>query len=413
MSRGEPLDPDGSVVIVGAGLGGLRSAEALRAHGYRGSLTLVGEERRPPYDRPPLTKQLLAGAWDEDRVALTTTEALVERGIDHMAGVRAVSLEAEAMEVRLADGRSLRGDAVVLATGATPRRLAGTEGMAGVHVIRTMEQSLALRDELAALGPGARVVVVGAGFIGGEVASTAAAGGCAVTVVDVLEVPLSPVVGEEVGRWITELHRREGIEVRTGATIERVEPRRTGGRAAVVLADGTRLDADVVVVGIGVRPETAWLEGSGVVLQDGVVTDAALFAADGVVAVGDLARFTWHHALGTEQVRIEHWEVTAQLAAHAATALLAGRATAEQVSLVPYFWSDQHGRKLQMLGRPRGTDDVTRVAGSLDEARFTFLTHRDGRVTGVVGLASPRTVMRSRPFVEHGTPIAEAVATLG
>jgi Reductase C-terminal len=141
-----------------------------------------------------------------------------------------------------------------------------------------------------------------------------------------------------------------------------------------------------------------------------VVTDAALFAADGVVAVGDLARFTWHHAGMTEQVRIEHWEVTAQLASHAAQSLLAGRREARPVSLVPYFWSDQHGRKIQMLGRPSGTDEATRVAGSLAEAKFTFLYHRAGRLTGVLGLASPRNVMVCRTLVDEGASIDEGLA---
>ena len=410
-SRGGALERDGAVVVVGAGLGGLRCAEALRAGGFAGSLTLVGEESRLPYDRPPLTKQLLAGTWDEARVTLVTADALATLGIDLVAGATATSLDVAGRAVRLADGRVLAGDAVVLATGAQPRWLPGTEGAPGVHVIRTMDQSLALRAELDALGEDGRVVVVGAGFIGAEVASTAAARGLSVTMLEALEVPLSPIVGEEVGRWVTELHRRAGVEVRAGVAIDAVEPRRVGGTAAVVLADGTRLEADVVVVGIGVRPATGWLDGSGLELDNGVVTDAALFAADGIVAVGDLARFTWRHAAGTEQVRIEHWEVTAQLAAHAATSLIAGRSGAPDVALVPYFWSDQHGRKLQMLGRPSGTDAATLAAGSLDDAKFTFLYHRAGRVTGVLGVASPRQVMLCRGFVEGAAPISEALAT--
>ncbi len=209
---------------------------------------------------------------------------------------------------------------------------------------------------------------------------------------------------------MTELHRRAGVEVRAGVTIDRVEPRTVDLRAAVVLASGERIDADVIVVGIGVSPSTSWLEGSGLAIDNGVVCDASLFAADGVVAVGDLARFEWHHAGGVEQVRIEHWEVTAQLARHAATALLAGRDEAPAVALVPYFWSDQHGRKLQMLGRPSGTDESVLVAGSLDEAKFTFLYHRAGRITGVIGLASPRHVMQCRGFVDQGAPIAEGLA---
>jgi NADPH-dependent 2,4-dienoyl-CoA reductase/sulfur reductase-like enzyme len=409
---GTPLDPDGAVLVVGAGLGGLRSAEMLRAHGHRGPITLLGDEPHLPYDRPPLTKQLLAGTWDEARVSLVKDDLLGTQRIDLVEGT-AASLDVEGRAVTLADGRRLSADAVVVATGAAPRWLPGTEGARGVHVIRTLSQSLALRDELDAISEIGAVVVIGAGFIGAEVASTAATRGLSVTILEALEIPLSPVVGDEVGSWLTELHRRAGIEVRTGVSIVSVEPRTDADRPAVLLSTGERLDADVVVVGIGVRPRTDWLEGSGLELDDGVVTDAALFAADGVVAVGDLARFTWHHAGTTEQVRIEHWEVTTQLATHAATALVAGRRDAPDISLVPYFWSDQHGRKIQMLGRPAGTDDATLVAGSLDEARFTFLYHRAGRVTGVLGLASPRQVMVSRPLVEAGAPIADGLALFG
>jgi 3-phenylpropionate/trans-cinnamate dioxygenase ferredoxin reductase component len=404
-----PLDRDGAVVVVGAGLGGLRCAEALRAHGHHGAITLVGDEPHAPYDRPPLTKQLLAGEWDESRISLVKRDVLAEQRIDLVAGSTAVALDLEGRSVTLADGRRLAGDAVVVATGAAPRWLPGTEGLPGIHVVRTLDQALALRRELDALTGEGRLVVAGAGFIGAEVASTAAAGGLDVTIVEALEIPLSPIVGDEVGLWLTELHERAGIDVQVGATIAGVEGRTGDMGPVVVLATGERLDADVVVVGIGVRPSTKWLEGSGLELDDGVVTDAALFCADGVVAVGDLARFTWHHAGSTEMVRIEHWEVTAQLASHAAQSLLAGRRAAPPVSLVPYFWSDQHGRKIQMLGRPWGTDVATFVAGSLDEAKFTFLYHRDGRLTGVLGVASPRNVMRCRALVEVGASIDEGL----
>ncbi|HEV3213403.1 MAG TPA: FAD-dependent oxidoreductase [Acidimicrobiales bacterium] len=404
-----PLDKEGSVVVVGAGLGGLRSAEMLRLHGHRGPIALVGDEPHPPYDRPPLTKQFLAGTWDEARISLVKDDRLGDLGIELVTGA-AASLDVAGRAVTLADGRRLAGDAVVLATGASPRWLPGTEGARGVHVIRTLEQSRAVRAELDATGGDGSVVVIGAGFIGSEVASTAAARGLTVTLLEALEIPLSPIVGDEVGTWLTELHRRAGVEVRAGVEITSVTPRTETERPTVELATGERLEADLVVVGIGVRPATGWLDDAGLSLDDGVVTDAALFAADGVVAVGDLARFTWHHGGQTEQVRIEHWEVTAQLATHAAHALLAGRRDALPIAIVPYFWSDQHGRKIQMLGRPSGSDDATRVAGSLDEARFTFLYHRGGRVTGVLGVGSPRHVMISRTHVDEGAPIAEALA---
>jgi NADPH-dependent 2,4-dienoyl-CoA reductase/sulfur reductase-like enzyme len=405
-----PLDPDGSVVIVGAGLGGLRCAEGLRDKGFTGQVTLVGAELHLPYDRPPLTKQFLAGTWDEPRIALATAERLASRGIGHVAGVRATSLDVEGRRVTLEDGRSLDADGIVLATGASPRWLPGTEDADGVHVVRTIDDSTALRDELAAFGEHDEVVVIGGGFIGAEVASTVAARGLKVTILEALDVPLSPVVGEEVGGWLVELHRRAGVEVRAGVKVAGVAARSPTAKPSVSLASGEELVAGAVVVGIGVRPETGWLADSGLVLDDGVVVDAALFAAPGVCVIGDLARFTWHHGTTTEQVRIEHWEVTNQLAVHAADSLLAGRAVASAVSLVPYFWSDQHGRKLQVLGHPSGSDDATHVAGSIDEGKFTFLYHRGGNLTGVLGVASPRNVMRCRDLVDRGAPLSEGLA---
>jgi NADPH-dependent 2,4-dienoyl-CoA reductase/sulfur reductase-like enzyme len=410
VTRGAgPLDPDGTVVVVGAGLGGLRCAEALRDGGFRGRLVLVGAEPHPPYDRPPLTKQFLDGTWDAERIGLAAPGLLAERGIEHLAGTPATSLDAELRRVVLADGTVLDADAVVVATGAAPRWLPGTEGARGVHVVRTIDDSVALRDEFDRLDDGAGVIVIGGGFIGAEVASTAAARGLRPTILEALDVPLSPVVGDEVGGWLVELHRRAGVEVRAGVGVERIEAATDSSGPVVVLASGERLVAGVVVVGIGVRPATTWLADAGLEVDDGVVVDEALFAADGVTAIGDLARFTWVRSSGRSQVRIEHWEVTTQLARHAAASLLAGRANAQPVSLVPYFWSDQHGRKLQVLGHPSGSDEATQVAGSLEEARFTFLYHRGGRLTGVLGVASPRNVMRCRELVELERPVDEAL----
>ena len=221
---GGPLDLEASVLVVGAGLGGLRAAEALRAGGLRGPVTLVGAESDLPYDRPPLTKQFLAGDWDLDRIQLASADALADKGLTLELGVHATGLDAEARTVELADGRSLRAEAIVLATGATPRWLPGTEGAAGVHVVRTARQSAVLRDELAALGGSGRVVVIGGGFIGSEVASTAAVMGLGVTILEALDVPLGPVLGDVVGGWLTELHRRAGIEVRTGVSVAAVHP---------------------------------------------------------------------------------------------------------------------------------------------------------------------------------------------
>lgn len=406
--RRAPLAPDGRVLVVGAGLGGLRCAEALRAGGFAGTITLIGDEPIVPYDRPPLTKQVLAGRWDAARIALTSHEKLEDHAIEVELGATATGLDVAGRSVRLDDGRLLRADAVVLATGAHPRRLAATDGLAGVHVVRTLDDSLALRAALVHAGNGGRLVVIGAGFIGAEVASCAAALGMRVTILEALAVPLSRVVGDEMGTWLARLHHAAGIEVRTKVAVAAID--HADGALGVALATGERIEADVVVVGIGVAPTTAWLEGSGLDVDDGVVTDGSLFAADGIVAIGDLARFEWHHAGTTERVRIEHWEVTQQLAIAAATSLLAGRDAAPTVSLVPYFWSDQHRKKIQMLGRPSGDDEALCVAGSIDDGAFTTLYARDGVLTGVLGLASPRNVMRCRPILEAGGTLDDARA---
>jgi 3-phenylpropionate/trans-cinnamate dioxygenase ferredoxin reductase subunit len=409
MSAGKGLPVDGSVVVVGAGLGGLRCAEALRNEGFAGSITLVGDEAHLPYDRPPLTKQVLTGAWEVDRIALTTTEKLDANGITLLANGRAVALDVGDRTVALETGSHLQADAIVLATGTSPRWLPGTRALPRVHVVRTMEQGVALRAAFDELGGSGRVVIIGGGFIGGEVASAAVSLGLDVTILEALATPLSPIVGEEMGSLLSGLHSAAGVDVRTGVTVSGIDGDDGGLAGAVVLDDMTRIDADVIVVGIGVVPNTQWLEQSGLELGNGVVTDAALFAADGVVAIGDIARFEWRHGGVVEQVRIEHWQVAADHAAAAARSLLAGRAEAPAVSLVPYFWSDQHGKKIQMLGHPGPADSATCVLRDDEAGRFVTVYGRDGMFTGVLGLSSPRQVMGYRSLLLGGATYDEAL----
>jgi 3-phenylpropionate/trans-cinnamate dioxygenase ferredoxin reductase subunit len=409
MSAGEGLPADGSVVVVGAGLGGLRCSEALRNEGFTGSITLVGEEAHLPYDRPPLTKQVLTGAWEVDRIGLTTTEKLAANRITLVAGERAAALDVEGRTVVLESGSRLRADGVVLATGTSPRWLPGTQARAGIHVVRTVEQGLALRAALENLGGTGRVVVIGAGFIGGEVASSAVSMGLDVTILEALETPLSPIVGEEMGAVLADLHRAAGVDVRTGVTVAGVGFDGDGAADAVELADGTRFEADVVVVGIGVVPNTQWLEDCGLEIGNGVVTDASLFAADGIAAIGDIARFEWHHGGMVEQVRIEHWQVAADHAVAAARSLRAGRALAPAVTLVPYFWSDQYAKKIQMLGHPGPADTATCVFRDEEAGRFVTVYGRDGAFTGVLGLSSPRQVMSYRSLLLAGATFDEAL----
>jgi 3-phenylpropionate/trans-cinnamate dioxygenase ferredoxin reductase subunit len=404
------------VAIVGASLAGLRAAEGLRDEGFAGRIVLIGEELHLPYDRPPLSKQVLAGTWPPEKAVLADRVKLDSLRIEQHLGRRAVALDTEAREVRLDDGEAIGADAIVLATGAVPRRLPGTEHAAGIHVLRTLDDSVALRDELVRLGAGTSVLVVGAGFIGSEVAATCHGLGCAVTVVEMLDTPLEPVLGPAIGEACANLHRRNGVSLRTGVGVRAVHSADagadgTGGR--VELSDGTTVSADVVVVGIGVSPAVGWLEGSGVTLGDGVHCDAALFAADGVVAAGDLARWSWRHHGEEEEVRIEHWQVAAEQGAAAARSLVAGRRAAPEFNPVPYFWSDQYGLRIQVLGRPGPDDEVAVVHGSLEEERFVALYGRSGRLSAALAISRPRQLMAFRPLLEAGATFDEARTLVG
>ncbi len=409
------LTADSMVVVVGASLAGWRAVEALRAEGFEGAISLVGEERHLPYDRPPLSKQVLAGTWPPEKAVLADKRRSSEHRVHEVLGRRAVRLDAEGGKVELDDGSVLDGDAVVITTGAAPRRLPGTEGLGqrdGLFTLRTLDDSLALRAAVTAVDA-ARVVVIGAGFIGAEVASTCAALGCPVTVLEALDVPLRPVLGPMIGAHCGALHGEHGVELRTGVAVLGVRQatvedgtRALGAstaRALVVELGGEVLPADVVVVGIGVVPATEWLAGSGLTIENGVVCDDRLFAADGIVAAGDIARWNWRHDGGEEQIRIEHWQVAAEAGVAAARSVLAGRADAASFSPVPYFWSDQYGIRLQVLGSPGGDDEVEIVDGSLDEGKFVALFGRAGRLRAVVAIGRPRQLMGFRPLLEAGS----------
>ena len=400
-----------SVIVVGASLAGWRATEGL-AEGYHGNISLVGLEPHLPYDRPPLSKQILAGTWPPEKAVLADRKRSSELRVQEVLGHAAVRLDVDGRKVELDDGSVLSGDGIVVATGAAPRRLPGTEALGpadGLFVLRTLDDSLALRAAVSG-SEGTRVVVIGAGFIGSEVASTCTGLGCRVTVVEVMDIPLSNVLGPVVGGHCATLHAAHGVELRTGVGIEHVERGVEGARLAVRLAGGEVLDADVVVMGIGVVPSTAWLEGSGLTIDNGVVCDEALFAADGIVAAGDLARWRWRHDVWDELVRIEHWEVAANAGAAAARSLLAGRADATPFTPIPYFWSDQYGIRIQVLGNPAGYDAVEIALGSLDDGKFLAVYGRDDRLRGVMAIGMPRQLMGFRMLLQNGASWDEALA---
>ncbi len=414
----EQLGAESTVIVVGASLAGWRAVEALRTEGYEGTISLVGGERHLPYDRPPLSKQVLAGTWPPEKAVLADKRRSSELRVHEVLGHRATALDAAERRVTLEDGNELRGDGLVITTGSTPRPLPGTEGLSqadGLFTLRTLDDALALRAAVTATD-GARVIVIGAGFIGAEVASTCSTLGCRVTVLEALAIPLQPILGPEIGAHCGSLHGAHGVELRTGVAVGAVRRAAAkaagdgGGRLEVELDGGEVLAADVVVVGIGVVPETEWLRDSGLTLENGVVCDDRLFAADGVVAAGDVARWNWRHDGSEEMIRIEHWNLAAEAGVAAARDLLAGPGDATSFTPVPYFWSDQYGIRLQVIGSPRGSDEVKVVDGSFDEGKFVALFGRGDRLSAVMAIGRPRQLMMYRPLLQNGSSWAQALA---
>ncbi len=400
------LAPSSTVAVVGASLAGLRAAETLRAEGHTGPVVLIGAEAHLPYDRPPLSKQFLAGTWGLDRVLMRPSEKITALGLDLRLGHVAGGLDVDGHALELDDGSTVRFDGLVLATGAHPRSLPGAPPLTGVHTLRTLEDSIAIGD--VGRRPGARVVVVGAGFIGSEVAATCRGLGARVTVVEALAQPLVRVLGAEMGAACGALHLEHDVDLRTDIGVSALRPGGSGAVDGVELDDGTVLDADVVVIGIGVVPTTAWLEGSGLEIADGVVADATLHVADDVVVAGDMAR--WFDQGLDAHVRIEHWTNAAEQGVAAARNLRAGRADASAYVPVPYFWSDQYDVKIQVIGHPRPDDEVVVVDGSVGERRFVALYGRAGRLSAALGFSRPRQLMAYRPLIEAGASFDDALA---
>ena len=391
------------LVIVGASLAGLRAAEALRQQGYEGRLSLVGAEPHLPYDRPPLSKEILQGTWEPEKASLVRGSSLDDLDLDLRLGRRAVALDARAKQIELDDGVKLPWDGVVIATGTTPRQLPGMTDLDGLYTLRTLDECLAIRADLAR---SPRVVVVGAGFIGAEVAASCRSRGLEVTMIEALPVPLEQVVGPDVGRALAAHHSDHGVDLRCGASVEGFEGESRVER--VRLADGTSVAADVVVVGIGVTPATDWLEGSGVEIDDGVLCDETCASSvPGVVAAGDVAR--WYNPSFDQRMRVEHWTNAGEQGRAAALRLLAGDADAEPFASIPFFWSDQYDLKIQSAGLLTGSDESKVVHGSLEEKRFLALYARKGRFVGALAFNEPRRLMGCRRKLRENLSWEEAL----
>ncbi|MFC5212655.1 NAD(P)/FAD-dependent oxidoreductase [Streptomyces coerulescens] len=383
----------GRVVVAGASMGGLRAAEQLRAAGWTGAITVVGDEPHMPYNRPPLSKEVLAGKAPFESLAFTPKAAAAD--VDWRLGTRVTAARLAERTVALDDGSEIPYDGLVVATGMRPRRLRCPGPLAGRHTVRTLGDAQGLREALNR--PDARVVVVGAGFIGCEVAATAVGLGVRdVTVVDPLPLPMVGPLGELLARALLKRHEERGVSFALGTGVAGFagEERVTG----VVLSDGRVLPADVVVESVGSLANTEWLDGNGLDLTDGVLTDEQLRVGGRpeVVAVGDVARFPNARYDGASR-RVEHWSIPADTAKHAARTLAAhlagGRADLAPFAPLPTFWSDQHDFRLQSFGAPvLGLGDV-RVLDGDPEGDVLVGYHADDRLVGVVALGGHSAAM--------------------
>jgi len=405
----DALDASSSTIaVVGASLAGLRACEALREEGFSGRIVLIGAERHLPYDRPPLSKEILQGKWEPEKIVLRR-DGLGDLDLDFRASTKATSLDAAAKVVTLDDGEKVSFDGLVIATGARVRRLEMAEGFEGVHYLRSLDDAMKLRGALenAALRGAPRVAIIGAGFIGCEVAASCRQRGLDVTVIEPLAAPMVRALGRHLGGLAAMLHRDNGVDMRCATTLAAIEG--DGRVERIRLGDGRTIAVDVLVIGVGVVAETTWLESSGLALEDGVLCDERCSAAPGIVAAGDVARWKSIRRAGF-QVRVEHWLHAGAQGRAAALRLLRGADGVEPYDPVPFVWTDQFGVKIQMAGHPSPDDELRLVDGEFDEYRFVALFARAGMLTGVVGMRRPAVVARYQALLEQGATIEQALA---
>lgn len=402
------------VVIVGASLAGLNAAEVLRDEGFHGQITLIGDEPELPYDRPPLSKQLLTGEWDVDRLPLRSADEFNALKLEFLRGRTAIRLDPQASTVELDDHSLVEYDGMIIATGARALSLPFGHELSGVHTLRTQQDALRIREDLDSA---TKVAVIGAGFIGAEVASSAKARGLDVTMVEALSAPMLGPLGADLAAWATGLHEQAGVQMRFDARVSsligesRVE--------AVELQDGSRIEADTVVVGIGVRPNVQWLEDSGLTIGDGVICDQFCRAGPMIYAAGDVARWPnelfMHFRYGEPQrtMRIEHWtNAIEQGMAAARNLMLESRGERlEAFTPVPYFWSDQHGLSIMASGITSPRDEFRLVHGSLESNRFAAVYGLRGYLTGVVAVGWPRMLRRYQGLIRKQVSWDEALET--
>lgn len=392
---------DPGVVIVGGGLAAQRCAETLRRSGYEAPVRIVCAEAEAPYDRPPLSKGVLAGALEDASTAYRPAEWYAAQGVELLLATRAQALDPEARQVYLDSGEMLPYGTLLIATGGIPRRLPFLEGFENVHYLRSLADARRLRAEL---GEGTRLAIVGAGFIGQEVAATALSLGAEVTIVEALELPLAPILGPVLGRWFADLHLEEGVRLITGAMLE--GGRGNGRVEELVLAGGIRIECDAVVVGIGTVPATAWLCGSGLGEAGVEVDSRGRTALPAVFAAGDATiphdpRFGGH-------ARTEHWDAAAWQGRAAARAMLGEDPGTPPL---PSFWSDQYGLRVQCVGHPQHADEVV-LGGDPADRNFEAVFLRRGAPVAGLAVGRPRAIpaLRKRIEAAHRPELKEVAA---
>jgi NADPH-dependent 2,4-dienoyl-CoA reductase/sulfur reductase-like enzyme len=390
------------VVVIGASLAGLRAAEAVRSAGFDGDLTLVGSESHLPYTRPPLSKQLLAGTMTQADTALRH-----QLECEWRLGVAATALDADAREVALSNGDVIGYDGLVIATGSSARRWhSELPALRGIMSLRNVDQALALQ---ALVKERPSVVIVGAGFIGCEVAATLRGLEVPVTLIDIASQPMVPL-GPEIGALMAELHREHGVDLRLGIGVESFEG--SGGQLERLnLADGSSVPARIALIATGAEPNTGWLRGSGLLLDPKVICDHECFAVgvERIVCAGDITR--WPHPLaGGELVSVEHWSNAVDMGRAAGRNLVVVPEERKPYADVPTFWSDQYGLKLQSAGFTEKADRFEVVEGSFNERRFVAVAEQDRRLTAVVAMNMVRRLIHFQRFVAERASLAEALS---
>lgn len=393
------------IVVVGASLAGLSAARELRQAGFKGQITIVGEEAERPYDRPPLSKQIITGNLKPEELALENIEEKLD--IEWLLGITAKELDLDNKAIHLEDGNVVEYDGLIIATGARPRVIPGAD-LRNVYTLRTMADAVGLKK---AIDNGARnIVIVGGGFIGAEVAASARSLGMEVNIIEAADAPMQHILGSEVGTTLADLHREKGVAFHLGIGVEKLlgDDRVTGIR----LTNGNEIPADIVVLSIGVVPNTEWLENSGLEIDNGIVCDETTLAAPNVVAAGDVAR--WPNQINGEFRRVEHWDNAVRHGEHAARRLLAEASEdePEPYTTVPWVWSDQYDRKFQIVGSPAAHDEVRIVRDKNRPERFTAFYRKGDYLGAVFGSNQTRKTLAYRKRIEDRLLWSEAIGEL-